>query len=135
VHRFPLLQLNAPNKTKLTTAASRVFVPNNKPYRRVGLNGHEAQRGKKREKHADTVEPCSESDLKKRESEIETGFRLKPYGPLEQWWVVGRLPGTEVPASRNARTAERKRAPAANKSTAPIGALTEAGSSRTGQNQ
>src|SRR5262245_6467481 len=32
---------------------------------------HEGQRGKKREQQAETVDPCSESDLKERESEID----------------------------------------------------------------
>jgi hypothetical protein len=47
--------------------------------------------------------------------------------------VVGRLPGTGVPAFRNVRTEEMKSAPATSTSRTPIGTLIEAGSNCTGQ--
>src|SRR5213080_3521690 len=49
--------------------------------------------------------------------------------------VVGRLPGTGVPAFLNVRTAEIKRAAATSTTMTPIGAPTEAGTNCTGQDK
>src|SRR5215207_2431121 len=46
--------------------------------------------------------------------------------------VVGRLPGTGVPAVRNVRTAERNRATATSTVGPPSGTLTARDTSRTG---
>jgi hypothetical protein len=62
------------------------------------------------------------------------GLRLKRYGPVRTMFVVGRFPGTGVPAARSVRTENKNKSMEPKTIVLPIG--TAAGSANgSGQSQ
>ena len=93
---------------------------------------HERNGWNERNQQGETVDPERETELKKREGEID-GVPAEAVGPRANDRCGGAVAGMAVPAARIVRTAETKRAMARTVTMAPIGVLTECGTSRAGQ--